>query len=256
VATTFHTNEQSATSVDQLPNPRTLPEIRIYSHSALFYWWPIWVVGFVIAGLTALQGEIVVISDQEYWVHPSRYLGVAYAAVMLLVILLSNISMRGVTSLAVILAVALVAVTLAYMQWLDDVVALIPYVGIYMNLGFYLFLATGVFILWAMAFFVFDRMEFWRVRPGQMTFERWLGDAEKSYDTRGMVFEKHLEDYFKHFLLGFGMGDLRISTSGARSEDIYISNVFLVDRKVRQIQQLIAVKPDDLLKSNGHNGQR
>lgn len=231
--------------LDQIAGPETLPEIRIYSHSALFYWWPIWVVGYILAAVTAAQGERVPINGQEYIMHPSQYMGLGYATLLAVIILLTTVTLRGLSSVVVVLVVVLTGVTLAWMQWLDDLVAMIPYVGVYMNLGFYVFLSTTVFIMWVLSFFVFDRMRFWRIRPGQMTYERWIGDAEKSYDTRGMVFEKFREDYFKQFLLGLGTGDLHMTTSGARSEEIYIHNVTRVDWKVDTIQKLIAIKPDD-----------
>lgn len=31
-------------------------EIRLYSHSDIFYWWPVWALGFVLASLTYLDG--------------------------------------------------------------------------------------------------------------------------------------------------------------------------------------------------------
>lgn len=42
------------------PNPATFQpgskEIRLYSHSPIFYWWPVWLVGFVAAFVTYLDG--------------------------------------------------------------------------------------------------------------------------------------------------------------------------------------------------------
>ena len=32
-------------------------EVRVVAHSMLFYWWPVWAVGFVMAGLTWLDGH-------------------------------------------------------------------------------------------------------------------------------------------------------------------------------------------------------
>jgi hypothetical protein len=29
--------------------------------------------------------------------------------------------------------------------------------------------STGLLIIWLMMFFVFDRLTYWRIRPGQMT---------------------------------------------------------------------------------------
>src|SRR4051812_1160032 len=37
--------------------PARRPEVRLYSHSALFYWWPVWVMGYVMALVTYLHGQ-------------------------------------------------------------------------------------------------------------------------------------------------------------------------------------------------------
>jgi len=36
-------------------------EIRIYGHSNLFYWWPVWAVGFILALLTYLDGHVMAV---------------------------------------------------------------------------------------------------------------------------------------------------------------------------------------------------
>ena len=236
-----------------IPDPDDLPDLRIYSHSPLFYWWPMWVLGFLFAGLTAVQGESVAMGNEgrAFLVHPSKYLGLIYTATFLLLLLTTTATVRGLASIVVMLVIVLTGVLLAWLQLFDDLVEVIPYLGMHMTLGFFLVTATGVFVMWALAFFVFDRMAFWRIRPGQMTFERWVGDAEKSYDTRGLLFEKKSEDYFKQLLLGLGMGDLSITTSGARKEEIDIPNVIFVDSKVKAIQRLIAIKPDEVM-GDGH----
>jgi hypothetical protein len=68
-----------------------------------------------------------------------------------------------------------------------------------------------------------------------------VGSGMKSYDTRGIVFEKIRQDLFRHWLLGLGSGDLKITLPGQRDE-IYIPNVLFVDSKVRRIQALIATR--------------
>ena len=35
------------------------PQVVVISHSPLFYWWPVWVVGFLMAGLSYWQGDQV-----------------------------------------------------------------------------------------------------------------------------------------------------------------------------------------------------
>jgi hypothetical protein len=46
--------------------------------------------------------------------------------------------------------------------------------------------------------------------------------------------------------LGFGAGDLTLTTGGANKETIRIPNVLMVDRKMKSIERLIAVKPQDV----------
>src|SRR5436305_1305602 len=40
-------------------------EIRIYSHSNLFYWWPVWLVGLILALLTAFQHTVMVTIPED-----------------------------------------------------------------------------------------------------------------------------------------------------------------------------------------------
>lgn len=36
-------------------------EIRVYGHSNMFYWWPVWVAGFVMAALTYMDGHMMAV---------------------------------------------------------------------------------------------------------------------------------------------------------------------------------------------------
>ena len=47
-------------------------------------------------------------------------------------------------------------------------------------------------------------------------------------------------------ILGMGAGDLTIRTSGANKETLQIPNVLLVGRRMKTIEKLIAVKPDQV----------
>ncbi len=244
---------QHITHPDQVPGiaPNQLPDLIVYSHSPLLYWWPVWVLGYVFALLTWTQGvpvrELDTASGRPMLIHPSKDLGVIYTVVFMLVILFSNITLRGVISVAVILAVMFVTVLFAYLGWWDYILEWAPYLSIHMNLGFYVFFSTFLCIIWLLAFFVFDRMKFWRIRPGQMTVEYVVGGAEKSYDTRGMIAEQLPQDLFRNMILGLGAGDIRIITSGVRSEEMILPNVMFVRRKIHAIQKLIEIKPDQLV---------
>jgi hypothetical protein len=223
-----------------------LPEVYIYSHSMFFYWWPVWLTGYIMALITYLNGKTVEVSPgTATLIHPSKNLGVTFTIIFFLVIIITHVTMRGASSLVAILAAAVGVLLLAYFGWWEVVLGWLGNVYIFMNVTFYWFFATLVFLVWAFSFFIYDRLAYWRVRPGQITHERVIGGAEKSYDTRGMVFEKHREDLFRHWVLGIGSGDIQISTMGARRENIYVPNVLFINTKVNRIQEMIAMKPTE-----------
>jgi hypothetical protein len=244
-----------------LPQPNVAPqpevvsseepgELYLYSHSSFFYWWPVWVVGYIMAVLTYLNGVYVAIpGGQEYLFHPSKNLGVVYTFVFFLVILMTNITLRGLTSAIVILSALLIALALAYFGLWEQVLGLLGSLNIYMNMGFYVFFSTLIFLVWFTSVFIYDRMSYWRIRPGQIMHETVFGGGEKSYDTRGMVLEKLRQDLFRHWILGLGSGDLHITTTGATREEIHVPNVLFVDAKVARIQKLIAMKPEEIVQA-------
>jgi hypothetical protein len=222
---------------------RSLQQI-IYSHSPIVYWWPVWAVGYLLAALTYAQGVSTPFNDIEVRIHPNPTLGVVFTATFLLVIVITHLTVRGVASLAVVLALVAAALFLAYMGWWDDVLRAMGSLAIFMNLGFYVFFSTAIFIVWAMAMFVFDRMEYWEFRPGQAIHHTVLGAGEQTYDTHGMAVDKKRDDLFRHWILGLGSGDVHIATTGAKKADFVVPNVMFIDAKLAKVQRLAAMRPD------------
>jgi hypothetical protein len=239
----------AATQPDALagpPHEEKVPveeQVILYSHSPFFYWWPVWAVGYVMALLTWMGGQHEHLGNFDVTIHPSKNLGVLYTLTFFLVILVTNISLRGLASLVALLSLAFGALLLAYFQLWETVLEWFGHVAIFMNLGFYLFFSTLILIVWCVSVFVYDRLSYWKVRPGQLTLEHVIGGAETNYDTRGMLFQKHRNDLFRHWILGLGSGDLEISTTGAKTETISVPNVLFVNAKLREIERLIAMKP-------------
>lgn len=223
-------------------HPAAPQEIIIYGHSTLFFWWPAWAIGFVIALLNA--GEEKFLAQAEGG-QPSSALGLTYLAVLLLLIIFTNVRLRGINSVVALLAVAFIAVVLAWFGWWDKIAKLIPYLSVHMNTGFYVVFSTGLLIIWLVMVFVFDRLTYWRIRPGQMTEEHLIGGGAESFDTNGLRFQKLSSDFFRS-TLGFGASDLRATAAGSRAAVIEISNVIFVDRKVHAIEKLISVKPESI----------
>src|SRR5713101_5563394 len=176
--------------------PRGDEEVRIYSHSSLFYWWPVWAVGFIMALLTLADGsrmalvphgtkaeaardvtgsgtrDVLIVpegkklpKDKEgNLVEPgphmanSAKLGVIYATVLLIIIVVSNVPLRGLWSIIIILGIVLLVLILSLWGLWDDLVRVIKFLDIRINLGGYLFISSVLFIIWAVTVFIFDHL--------------------------------------------------------------------------------------------------
>lgn len=259
-------------------------QVIIYGHTALFYWWPVWVFGYLFAFLTwwgdqrtailpphseydeaanviklpagnKLDKDKAGIGENNYFrermLVGSTY-GILYVFILLLVILITTVPLRGVSSLVVILGVALVVVTISFLGGWESILSALGKLRVHMNMGFYVFTSTVLFIIWAVVFFVYDRMNYWRVTPGQITHSFIFGSGERSFDTEGLAFTKLRDDLFRHLILGIGSGDLMMDpmkTGGANKEDLSIHNVLFISNKLHQIENLIAKQSVNKLKA-------
>jgi len=225
--------------------PRGPVKIRIYSHSALLYWWPVWLVGYIMAAITYYQGEVVNIGEATTHIHYSSNLGLIFFVVLFLVILVTNYSVRGLASGIVIMGLVLTFVLMLYFNVWESVFGWILSHKIYLNVGAYLWISTVMFVMWGIVVFGLDRFSYWEIDPGQLTRDSLMGSGSKSYNTQGMTLEKHQDDLFRHWLLGLGSGDLQVMTYGATREQIDIHNVLFVGHKIIAMQRLIAEVPED-----------
>src|SRR5205807_2090054 len=149
---------------------------------------------------------------------------VLFAAVLLLIIFISNVPLRGLWSFIVILFVALVIVIFALAGFWDWILDRISMLQIHINAGGYIFIATILFIIWAITVFAFDRRRYLAISSGQVRMCLAAGAGETVYDTSGMTFSKRQDDLFRHWIVGLGSGDLMIHRTG-QERDIDFPNV-------------------------------
>jgi hypothetical protein len=224
---------------------RAPADIRIISHSNIFYLWPAWLAGFGVAAISYFQGQNVSVAPEIVErVHGSNNPGIFFISVLILLILLTNTRLRGIYSVLTVVSAAFFVVLFAWFGWWDHILRFIPQLSARANMGFYLLFSTALLVMWLLAFFVFDRLVVWRVRPGQMVEERLIGGQARSYDTNGLVFERQGQGLFHDVILGLGSGDLTLTIGGANEQTIQIPNVLFAGRKVKAIEKLISVKPD------------
>jgi hypothetical protein len=224
--------------------PVAEPEVIIYGHSWLVYWWPVWATGYLMALLTWLHPVQAQLGGQQVLFSSQTTLGVIYCLVLLVIILITNTQMRGLVSLVVVVSVGFLALLIAYFDWWPNILRWFGRQAVFMDMGFYLFLSTGLLAIWLLIVGLFDHLSFWRIRAGQVTHEYVLGAVESSYDTDNMVFTKQQADLFRNWILGLGSGDLQMQTMGGRGVLANVSNVLFINARMARIQRLIATKPD------------
>jgi hypothetical protein len=264
------------------PGLPTVPkEIVVISHCSLFYWWPVWAVGYIMALITVihdermaivpietklvhvtdgtvqskegtvdLKGHDVLVAPEHAKAQPpvmlhtsaSGNLGVIYAIVLVLVVFITNVPLRGLWSVIVIIVIVMLSIIFALMGVWEKILSALSILDIRINLAGYLFISTVLLILWLIVFFVFDRQVYMIFTAGNLRVQLEIGDGETTYDTAGMTVQKQRSDLFRHWILGLGSGDLIVNTSGAQAHHFDLPNVLALGRRVHQIEELLRVK--------------
>jgi len=94
-------------------------------------------------------------------------------------------------------------------------------------------------IVWLLAVFIFDRRSFVIFTPGQIRVCEHIGDSVRTYDTAGVTMLKQRDDLFRHYILGFGSGDLILKTAGADSHEIKMPNVLGIGWQLRAVEDML-----------------
>jgi hypothetical protein len=252
-------------------------QVQIVAHSMLFYWWPVWAVGLVMAGLTWLDGHRLAVvpagtrvvegveGNREALVLPagahlpvdpatgkpreptlrmashSSY-GVVFFVVVLVVLFITNVPIRGLWSMVAIITVVLGTIVLALAGWWDDIFEAAAHSHVYINAFGYMAISLPLLVLWLVGVLLFDRQMYMIFAPGQLLVHQEIGGGEVAYDALGMVVAKRRSDLFRHWLLGFGSGDLLVKTAGANAQQFEMHNVLSVGKKLQLVQQMLQTR--------------
>jgi hypothetical protein len=166
-------------------------------------------------------------------------LGVIFCITLLIVIVITNVPLRGMWSLIVIIVIVMLSIIFALAGWWDKIFAALALLDIRINMGGYLLISIGLFAIWLFTLLFFDRQIYAVFQPGQFKICTEIGGGEKVYDTMGMTLERQRSDLFRHLILGLGSGDLIIRTTGAQAHHFDLPNVLWISSKVQQIEDLL-----------------
>jgi hypothetical protein len=256
-------------------------QITVISHSALFYWWPVWAVGFLMGIATyfehtrlatvsadaellhdatvlpketagearQLKGRSVIVQPEgkDFPGHNQLKLhmtgraayGAFWATVLLLVIVITNVPLRGLWSVVIIVTIILLSIIFALADWWTIIFSYLFLLDVRINTGGYFFISGVLFGIWLVTLLIFDRQVYIVFTPGQMKVCTEIGGGEKVFDTTGMRLEKQRSDLFRHWILGLGSGDLVVRTAGAAAEHFDLHNVLFIGKKVEQIEEML-----------------
>jgi hypothetical protein len=172
----------------------------------------------------------------------SKNYGVLFATVLLVVIIITNVPLRGGWSFAIIVFAVLMAIILALAGWWETILDKLHYLDIRINAGGYFFISGVLFLMWMIALWIFDPRIYMTFSPGQFKVCTEIGGGEKVFPAEGMALEKQRSDLFRHWVLGMGSGDLIVKTTGAKLEHFDLHNVLFIGKKVKQIEEMMKKK--------------
>ncbi len=255
-------------------------EIKLISHSTLFYWWPVWAISLIMAIWTAVENHRMAIlpsgaavvrdastntvtlkfpgsdttnsleraaernGSTEAAFRPrvsqNSVPGTLFAVTLLVVIFVTNVPLRGLWTFLSIALIVVLALFLSLLKLWDSIFDAIGALHIHINMAFYLFVGVGVFIMWAVSVFVFDRRTYIIFTPGQIRVCEHIGDSVMAYPTAGVTLEKLRDDIFRHYILGFGSGDLVVKTGGPASREIRMPNVLGIGWQLKEVENVLA----------------
>lgn len=270
--------------------PPRREEILVVSHCSLFYWWPVWAVGFLMGLITLFTGQYMVtvpkgtvpkqitmpgaedpkkknevpkeesrdvlvvphgtklardpanlekLEEPHLLMSNNKNLGVLFIVVLLLVITITNIPLRGLWSVIVIVLIVSISIIFALLEWWEKILHYLNFLDIRINAAGYLVISSVLFVLWLIVVLLFDRQLYMVFTPGQLRVRLEIGDAETAFDTTGMTLQKQRSDLFRHWILGIGSGDLIVKTAGANAQEFHMNNVLFIGKKVNEIEEML-----------------
>jgi len=255
--------------------------IIVISHTGLIYWWPVWLVGFILYAFTLFGGDRLAVvpsgtkarslspqsleltwsgeatdslkealqSSPDHEAFPihltsNRHLGLLFGAVLLLVIFGTNVLLRGMWSLLAILLLLLFGAIFVWLRLWGPIIHTLGSLDIYLTGPGYLFISTVLFLFWVITVFIFDPRRYMIFTPGQVIFHREVGDQRQVFDTTQIKVEKRRSDLLRHYILGFDAGDLLITlATGAGQQQFELPNVLFADSKIRLISEVMKIRP-------------
>lgn len=212
--------------------------MRVYTHSPILYWWPIWILGLVFWLLTGVG------LGNDATEASARIQGQAYVFALVFVIFSTTVRLRGANSVIFGLLLAIGGILLFMANLSAPLASFLGGLDIRMSASFYGFMGVIVVILWAIMIFGFDRVKFYEIAPGQVHQRVIWGTGDRAENGASVRCTYKKDDFLRHRMLGLGItGDIEITFPNNEVWELH--NVIFAKRKARRINELIVLRPVD-----------
>ncbi len=259
--------------------PSAAATVRIHGHSNFFYWWPVWVMGFLMALVTWWGNDRLAVVPADIAAVPRKkderqvmmtakanatsslqlaekqagagevlfpnriadngWAGYLFAMTLLGIVAFTTIRLEELWSIVAILLFLIVLIILAL---IDDTFRAL---GIHMSLGALLFLSTSLLIMWLVVVFGFDRQFHIDFTPREIIVCPAFGDKVLKFSVFNMVVARQPMSDLRHWVLR--SGDLTVRLAGADGREFVFYNVSFVRAKLKALQELYQDGPVKIL---------
>lgn len=186
----------------------------VISHSPFVYLWPVWAVGFLMAGWTYFAGHPVAFVPQGTVVErggraerfdgsrdmlvapPGRTLpegqtigsvrmvvsnspGIIWGMTLCFALIVTHVQIRKLRSVIIVGVLALVSIVLAFFGLWDPIVRAIQIFEIHITANGYLSISLLLLIAWLLMYFVYDRQMSMTFTPGEVRVRLAFGAGER-----------------------------------------------------------------------------
>lgn len=217
-------------------NRNELQPMKVYTHSPILYWWPIWLLGFV--------SYLLQVTDIAGPGTPERMLGLIFVFTLTFVIFSTTVRLRGANSVifGLILIIGIILLTFANLS--GPIARFLGQLDITMSNMFYLATGIIVFVMWALMIFGFDKVRYWEIVPGQLHERVFWGSGDRAESGANARCRYRSDDFLRHRILGLVVtGDIEVTLGDG--EVWHMHNVIFAKQRTRRMNELIVTRPVD-----------
>ncbi|MEM9570769.1 MAG: hypothetical protein AAF996_04840 [Pseudomonadota bacterium] len=233
-----HKHSHTPDALNQLKN------LKVYAHSPIIYWWPIWALGLLFGFVSMFLPDTVGTAAEEPVSTAALVQGQTFVFVLVFVIFSTTVKLRGANSVILGLIMAIGVILLFMANMFGPIAAYIGGLDIYMSPSFYWFVGIAVFLMWAVMVFGFDKVKFYEIAPGQVRERVYWGSGDRAESGANARCRYLKDDFLRHRMLGGNLlGDIEITL--ADGEIWYLHNVLFAKTRADRINELIVTRPVD-----------